>query len=229
MRKANYVYVTAAVLSWCLGSGPVQAEPTGSSTMAGGNQPSSENVPQDRRTDLTGGEKGIPDEYSTTPVRQGKLKEVTDSQWLNHSVTNQKGEKLGTITKVLKDQKTQDIEYVFLDVADSKHARPMRWSQFQQKGDKLILNMSKDDLLPNVNRTDAKDASPDLAMFMDEIEQKRAEPKPQIGPGDGRGTNRPVPSTGGQGEEEAAGNLGPRGAPAGPAPGFENEAAKKHQ
>ena len=227
--KHPHVYFTIASVVLLLGTGPLGAEPTGSTTMAGGNQPSPDKVPQDKRTDLTGGETGIPDEYSTTPVRQGQLKEVTDSKWLNQAVTNQQGEKLGTIKKVLKDRKTEDIEYVFLDVADSKHARPMRWGQFEQKGDKLILNMSKDDLLPSVNRTDTKDMSPDLAMYMDEIEQKRSESKPQVGPGDGRGTNRPAPSTGTMGEEEAAGNLGPRGAPPGQAPGFENEAAKKQQ
>lgn len=194
----------------------------------GGNMPTPERIPQDSRTDLTEGGKGVPDEYSTTPVRQGSLREVKDSQWLNQSVTNKQGEQLGKVTKVLKDEKTQDIEYVFLEVADSRQARPMRWSQFQQQGDKLMLNVKKDDLLPSIDRTDTKDMSPDLAMFMEEIEEKRSEPKPQVGAGDGRGTNRPAPSTGPMGEDKAAGNLGPRGASPGQAPGFEGEGQKKH-
>jgi len=227
--KHPYVYFTIASVVLLLGTGPLGAEPTGSTTMAGGNQPSPDKVPQDQRTDLTGGEAGIPDEYSTTPVRQGHLKEVTDSKWLNQAVTNQQGEQLGTITKVLKDEKTQDIEYVMFKVADSEHTRPMKWSLFKEQGDKLTLNMSKRELLPNVARTGADDQSPDISMFKEEIEQKRSESKPQIGPGDGRGTTRPAPSAGPMGEEKAAGNLGTRGAPPGQAPGFENEAAKKQQ
>jgi sporulation protein YlmC with PRC-barrel domain len=202
------------------------ADSSSGSSNAGGNMPSAERIPQDKRTDLTEGGKGVPDEYSTTPVRQGALKEVTDSKWLNQQVTNKQGEKLGTVKKVLKDEKTQDVEYVFLEIADSHQARPMRWSLFQQQGDKLILNAKKDDLLPSIDRSDTKDMSPDLALFKDEIEQKRSEPKPQIGPGDGRGTNRPAPSSGDMGEDRVSGNLGPRGAPPTQAPQFEGEGQK---
>ena len=201
---------------------------SGAGGNVGGNMPTQDRIPQDKRTDLTGGQQGVPDEYATTPVRQGSLKEVTDSKWLNHEVTNKRGETLGKITKVLKDEKTQKEEYVFMEIAGTRDARPLPWARFEQHGDKMILNVKKDDLLPSINRTDTKDMSPDLAMFMDEIEQKRSEPKPQVGPGDGRGTNRPEPSAGPQGEDQAAGNLGPRGAPPGRAPGFEGE-GKKHQ
>jgi len=116
-----------------------------------------------------------------------------------------------------------------LEIAGSRQARPMRFSQFQQQGDKLVLNMKKDDLLPSIDRTDTKDMSPDLAMFMDEIEQKRSESKPKVGPGDGRGTNRPDPSSGPMGEDKTSGNLGPRAEPPGQAPGFEGDARKKHE
>jgi len=215
----------AATIGLFGGAQIAQADSSSGSSNAGGGM-SSERMPQDKRTDLTEGQKGVPDEYSTTPVRQGSLKDVTDSKWLNQTVTNKQGEKLGTVKKVLKDEKTQDVEYVFLEIADSHQAKPMRWSQFQQQGDKLILNMKKDDLLPSIDRTDTKDMSPDLAMFMDEIEQKRSEPKPQVGPGDGRGTSRVEPSAGPMGEDKAAGNLGTRGAPPGRAPGFEGDAQK---
>lgn len=226
--KVSGIIIAAVCL---LGGGPMALADSsaGSGGNVGGNMPSSDRVPQDKRTDLTGGQKGIPDEYATTPVRQGPLKDVTDSKWLNQSVTNKQGETLGKVTKVLKDEKTQDIEYVFLEIAGSRQAKPMRFSQFQQQGDKLVLNMKKDDLLPSIDRTDTKDMSPDLAMFMDEIEQKRSESKPQVGPGDGRGTNRPVPSAGPMGEDRTSGNLGPRAAPPGQAPQFEGDAQKKHE
>jgi len=221
--KVTIIIGAATAALVCTGTvTPVRADSSGGSPQAGGA------MSKDKQTDLTGGASGVPEEYSTTPVRQGKLKEITDSKWLNQPVTNKQGEKLGTIRKVLKDEKTQDIEYVFFEVADSRDARPMKWSSFEQKGDKLVLNATREQLLPNVDRSDTKDLSPDLAMYMEEIEQKREEPKPYVGPGDGRGTQRVAPSTGAQGEDSAAGNLGDRGGPPGQAPGFENDAKKKH-
>jgi len=226
-RKKTGSVMGIVVAAVCLlGPQGAFADSSSGSSNAGGNMPSSERMPQDKRTDLTEGGKGVPDEYSTTPVRQGSLKEVTDSKWLNHQVTNNQGEKLGTVKKVLRDEKTQDVEYVFMEIAGERYAKPMRWSLFQQQGDKLVLNAKKDDLLPSIGRDDTKDMSPDLAMFMDEIEQKRSESKPQIGPGDGRGTNRPTPSAGPMGEDRTSGNLGPRAAPPGQAPQFEGEGQK---
>lgn len=222
MKTTMVAVMILALLTCFMAVDPVQAEPTGSSTIAGGNTPSSDKVPQDKRTDLTGGEQGIPDEYSTTPVRQGKLKEVTDSKWLNQEVSNPQGEKLGKITKVLKDEKTQDIEYVMFQVADSQTSRPLPWSRFNEKGDKLVMNANRDQLLTNVNAEDFKDMSPDLAMFMDEIEQKREEPKGATGM---RAPGEPKAFSGAStlGEDEAASRPA---VPRPSAPSFENDAAK---
>jgi len=205
------------------GTAPVLAEPTGSSTIAGGNTPSSDNIPQDKRTDLTGGQQGIPDEYATTPVRQGKLKEVTDSKWLNHDVTNPQGQKLGKITKVLKDEKTQNIEYVMFQIPDAQTARPLPWSRFQEKGDKLVLNATKEELLPNVSAKDAKDMSPDLAMFMEEIEQKRNEPKGSAGGVRPPGEPQSFSGASTLGEDQAASRPA---VPAPSSPSFEKEGEK---
>lgn len=223
MKRTALLILAAMLLMSFVASYPAAAEPSSSSGIAGGNTPSSDKMPKDKRTDLTGGQQGIPDEYSTTPVRQGSLKEVTDSKWLNQPVTNNQGEKLGTIKKVLKDEKTQNIEYVFFEIADSRDARPMKWSEFQQNGDKLVLNAKKEDLLPNVNRTETKDMSPDLAMFMDDIEQKRAEPKGSSGqspsgdPGSLSGAST-------MGEDQVGATRTP---PPTPAPGFKHEGEKK--
>jgi sporulation protein YlmC with PRC-barrel domain len=211
-----------ALLTCFVTTGPVLAEPTGSSTMGGGSMPSPDKVPHDKKTDLTGGQQGIPDEYATTPVRQGKLKEVTDSKWLNQPVITAKGEELGKITHVLKDEKTQDIEYVMVQAKDAQASRPLPWHLFQEKGDKLVVNATKEELLPPVSSKDAKDMSPDLALFMDEIEQKRNEPK---GSGGMRGPGEPQTFSGATtlGEDEAASR------PATPrpsAPGFEKEGDK---
>jgi hypothetical protein len=176
-QKKTIILGATAVLLLSYPAAITWADSSSASSNVGGGMPSSDRIPQDKTTDLTGGQQGVPDEYATTPVRQGSLKEVTDSKWLNQTVTNRQGEKLGTIKKLLKDEKTQEIEYAFFEVADSRHARPMKWSSFEQKGDKLVLNVTKADLLPSNNRTDSKDMSPDLSMYMEEIEKKRAEPK----------------------------------------------------
>jgi sporulation protein YlmC with PRC-barrel domain len=210
MKK--YTVLTAVTaLAWLISSTPALVD-----SNVGGGMPSPDKVPQDKRTDLTGGQKGIPDEYANTPVRQGSLKEIKDSKWLNHLVTNKKGEKIGKVAKVLMDGETQKIEYVIIEVTNMPYARPMLWSRFEERGDKLIINATKEELLPSVSQKDSKDRSPDLAMYMDEIEKRRAESKPKVGPG-----------AGAMGEDSAAGNLGPRGAPAGEAPGYEGEGKKR--
>lgn len=224
MKTTMLTMMIMALLTCFLTTGPVpvMAEPTGSSTMGGGGMPSPEKIPHDKQTDLTPGQAGVPEEYATTPVRQGKLKEVTDSKWLNQPVTNAQGEKLGKITKVLKDEQTQNIEYVMFQLSDAQAARPLPWSKFQEKGDKLVLNATKEELLPSVSSKDAKDMSPDLAMFMDEIEQKRDEPKSTAGeakPGD-PGSLSGAATMG----EDASGMH--RSAPATPAPGFKHEGEK---
>jgi sporulation protein YlmC with PRC-barrel domain len=224
MKTTMTVMMMVLFTCFLVANAPVSAEPTGSSTMGGGSMPSPEKIPQDKHTDLTGGQQGVPDEYATTPVRQGKLKEVSDSKLLNQTVTNPQGEKLGKITKVLKDETTQNIEYIMFQPQDSQSARPLPWSKFQEKGDKIVLNATKEELRPNVSSKDAKDMSPDLALFMDEIEQKRNEPK-----GAGGGNERP---SGDPGSLSGAATMGEdkvgstRSAPPTPAPQFENDAQK---
>jgi PRC-barrel domain len=224
MKTTMTVIIMALFTCFLVANGPVSAEPTGSSTMGGGSMPSPEKIPQDKHTDLTGGQHGVPDEYSTTPVRQGKLKEVSDSKLLNQTVTNPQGEKLGKITKVLKDETTQNIEYIMFQPQDSQTARPLPWSKFQEKWDKIVLNATKEELRPNVSSKDAKDMSPDLALFMEEIEQKRNEPKAS-----GGGNERP---SGDPGSLSGAATMGEdkvgshRSAPPTPAPQFENDAQK---
>lgn len=223
MKTTMLAMMIMALLTCFVTTGPVLAEPTGSSTMGGGSMPTPDKVPQDKKTDLTGGQQGIPDEYATTPVRQGKLKEVTDSKWLNQPVTTAKGEELGKVTHVLKDEKTQDIEYVMVQAKDAKASRPLPWHLFQEKGDKLVVNATKEELLPPVSSKDAKDMSPDLALFMDEIEQKRNEPKGSSGGMRGPGEPQTFSGATTLGEDEAASR------PATPrpsAPGFENEGSK---
>src|SRR5215813_9952983 len=228
MQRTTLPIAAIAIMMLMLASfvmnGPAAADSSSASAIAGGNMPTPENVPKDKRTDLTGGQPGVPDEYANEAVAEGKLKEVTDSKWLNKPVTNMQGEKLGTITKVIKDDKTQKVEYVILQVADSQTARPLPWSRFQEKGDKLALNATKQELMPTVNRSEVKDMSPDLAMFMDDIEQKRSEPKASGGRPSGDPGSLSGAATMG---EDQAGTT--RSAPQTQAPGFKHEGEKKKQ
>lgn len=225
--KNHTMCLVVAASALFLTHGVVFADGTNTSPPLGAGIPSSDKVPKDKRIDLTGGQQGIPDEYANTPVPQGALTEVQDSKWINHLVTNKQGERVGRVTKVLRDEKTQKIEYVVIEIRDTPHARPMLWSRFEERGDKLVLNATKEELLPSVSQKDSKDLSPDVSLYMREIEKKRAEFKPTVGPGDGRGTNLPVPSTGEMGEDSAAGNLGARGSSPGEAPGYEGEGKKQ--
>jgi len=226
--KRTTLFIAALLVSFGLVnlgvSNQVAADSSSASAIASGNTPSPENVPHDKRTDLTGGQQGVPEEYANEAVAEGKLKEVADSKWLNKPVTNMQGEKLGTIAKVIKDDKTQKIEYVILQVSDSQTARPLPWGRFQEKGDKLTLNATKQELMPTVNRKEVKDMSPDLAMFMDDIEQKRSEPKASGGRPSGDPGSLSGAAT--MGEDQAGAT---RSAPPTPAPGFKHEGEKKKQ
>ena len=225
-RHIIYAGVISAVISTALlgtafAEPPTDAPPDSTMKGTGSDSPKGTTKPADKRTDLTGGQTGIPDEYATTPVRQGKLQEMTDSKWLNKPVHSAQGSVVGKIKQVLKDQKTGDIEYVILAPTDSKTAIPLRWSLFQEKNDQLQLNMKKEELKTALNATSSKDMSPDIQDYMKQIEQVRSEPK-AAPPQKGSATSQPA-AGGVHGESEAAGGgaSGPQALPEGKAPSFE--------
>ena len=185
------------------GSGPLADTPT----------------PPDERTDLTGGGQGVPEEYATTPVRQGKLREVSDSKWLHQPVVGTQGESIGEIKQVLKDQTTGQIEYVILTPKDSKTPVPLRWGQFEEKNNQLQLKIKKEDLKTALNPLSSKDTSPDIQEYMSQINQLRSEPK--LAPSSGTATG--VPPVGPWGEDKVShgGPSGYQALPEGKAPGFE--------
>ena len=172
------------------------------------------------RTDMTEG-KGIPKEYSDTPVRQGKLIEVKDSKYVNATVENKQGEPIGKIKEVLKDKTTGDIEYVVFEAKDTKRTDPIRWSQFDTKSDKVQLKLTKQELNDHLTSNVSKDMSPDLKEYMDQIKQVRSDPTKTEYPGEpGQKGSLAV---GEMGEESVSGanRSGTSGLPPGQAPGFE--------
>ncbi len=174
------------------------------------------------RTDMTEG-KGIPKEYSDTPVRQGKLIEVKDSKYKNSDVFNVQGENVGKINEVLKDKVTNEIEYVIFTSAESNRDMPMRWSQFQMKDDKLQLKLNKEEFQNVVRMNSSKDQSPDIKEYMDEINQVRSGSVPNQNANPGLPGQRGPDATGSMGEDSVGGGgrSGTSGLPPGQAPGFE--------
>jgi sporulation protein YlmC with PRC-barrel domain len=202
-------------------SGPVMSEPTGSSTIGSGSTNPTEAVTPDKKTDLTGGKSGIPEEYADTPVRQGKLEEMKDSKYLNATVYSTSGEEIGKIQQVMKDKTTGDIEYVVFVSNESKRAQPIRWSQFKTKGDKLQLTLKKEDIQNAVPMSSSKDKSPDLQEYKDKMGQVQAAPTTPGNPGIPGQKN---PNAAGSMGEDSVGGGGPSGTsalPPGNAPQLE--------
>lgn len=175
----------------------------------------------DTKTDLTGGQQGVPEGYADTPVRQGKLVEARDSKFANATVHNTHGEAIGRIKELLKDTKTNEIEYAVFVPNDSKRPIPLRWSQFQTKNEKLQLTLKKEDYQNIVQMNSSKDQSPDLKAYMDQINQVRS--APQTHGSSGVPGQKGSEATGSMGEESVGGGgmSGTSGLPSGQAPGFE--------
>jgi sporulation protein YlmC with PRC-barrel domain len=219
----RHIAIYAGTIALLLAAGsPAFSEPSGSSTMGSGSATPTQPVIPDKKTDLTGGKSGIPEEYADTPVRQGKLEEVKDSKYLNAAVFSTSGEEIGKIQQVMKDKVTGDIEYVVFVSNESQRAQPIRWSQFKTKGDKLLLTLKKEDLQNAVPMSSSKDKSPDLQEYKDKMGQVQAAPTTPGNPGiPGQKHPNAVGSMG----EDTVGGGGPSGASALPpgqkAPQFE--------
>jgi len=204
-------------------SGPVMSEPTGSSTIGSGSTTPTQPITPDKKTDLTGGQQGVPDAYSDTPVRQGRLIEVTDSQYKNATVYNTQGEVVGKIKEVLKDKKTNEIEYAVFTSKESNRDMPLRWSLFQTKNDQLQLKLKKEEFQNAVRMNSSKDQSPDLKEYLDRINQVRSQSVPNQNANPGLPGQRGPDATGSMGEDTVGGGgmSGTSGLPPGKAPGFE--------
>ena len=217
----RHMSIYAGTIALLLAAGtPSFSEPTGSSTMGSGSATPTQPVHPDKKTDLTGGASGIPEEYADTPVRQGKLEEVKDSKYLNASVYSTSGQEIGKIQQVMKDKVTGDIEYVIYVSNDSKRPQPIRWSLFQTKGDKLQLTLKKDETQNAVPMSSSQDRSPDIQEYKDKMGQVQAAP---TAPGNPGIPGQKHPNAVGSMGEDTTGGGGPSGTsalPPGKAPGF---------
>jgi sporulation protein YlmC with PRC-barrel domain len=216
------IAIYAGTIAFLLATGgPVFSEPSGSSTMGSGSSTPTQPVIPDKKTDLTGGQSGVPDEYADTPVRQGDLIEMKDSKYLNAPVYSTNGEEIGKIQQVMKDKTTGDIEYVVFVSNESKRPQPIRWSQFKTKGDKLQLSLKKEDIQNAVPMSSSQDKSPDLKEYTDKMGQVRQAPTVS---GSQEIPGQKTPNTVGSMGEDTVGGGGPSGPsalPPGKAPSFE--------
>jgi hypothetical protein len=220
-RLCRTTLVAAIVLTPVVAFAEGTAHPGDSSPGQKMNQPKSSHEKQ--ATDMTGGQQGLVGKYDVVPVRRGELVDDTGGA-LDQVVKNKKGEVLGTIEKLMKDTKTGKVEYAVLELADTKHQLPLQWSQFKQEQGHLTLNLSKEELLPATSSVSAKDKSPDVSQYMDDINKVRSQPKPKGGDPAAGGTDRPT-SAGPMGESSVGGQgpSGTRALPPGPAPGHEGD------
>jgi hypothetical protein len=173
------------------------------------NQPKSSHEKQ--ATDMTGGREGVVGKYDVVPVPHGKLVDEKGGP-LDQTVKNKKGETIGTIEKLLKDTKTGKIEYAVLELEETKYQLPLQWSQLKQEKGHLTLNVSRNELYPEISPNYSKDMSPDVSHYMDEINKVRKQPKAQSE--DPGAPGLPLDSVGG---------FGSSGTPPGPAPGYEGD------
>lgn len=171
-------------------------------------------------TDMTSKWQGVVGGYDVVSVRRGALVDEKGGP-LDQVVKNKKGETLGTIEKLLKDTKTGKTEYAVLKLEGTHYQLPLQWNQFKQEAGKLTLNAAKKDLYPVASSTYSKDLSPDIAQYMDEINEVRDQPKPK---GVRKDQNTGDPSSTGPMGESSVGGGGPSGTrslPPGGAPGYE--------
>lgn len=229
MNRRMAMYAGTIALALMAGTPAFSQVSTGSgapppdSTMGKGAGTSTpkESTAVDKKTDLTGGKQGIPEEYADTPVRQGHLVEMKDSKYLNASVYSTSGDEIGKIQQVMKDEKTGDIEYVVFVSNESKRPQPIRWSQFKTKGDKLQLTLKKEEIQNALPMSSSKDKSPDIQEYKDKMEQVRE--APTVSGSAGVPGQKGREATGSMGEESVGGGgpSGTSGLPSGQAPGFE--------
>lgn len=185
-------------------------------------KPKQSNALQGQATDMLEKQKlgSIAGKYDVVPVRRGELKDEKGGA-LDQVVKNKKGETLGTIEKLFKDSKTGKTEYAVLQLKDTKERLPLQWSQFKQEQGKLTLNAAKKDLYPVASSTYSKDLSPDIAQYMDEINELRDQRRPK---GVREDQNIGGPSSTGPMGESSVGGGGPSGTrslPPDGAPGYE--------
>lgn len=222
MTRQMAIYAGTIALLFATGT-PAFSEPSGSSTIGSGSTTPTQAVSPDKKTDLTGGQQGVPESYADTPVRQGKLIEVTDSQYKNATVYNTQGDAVGKIKEVLKDKQTNEIEYVVFTSKESNRDMPLRWSLFQTKNDKLQLKLKNEEFQNAVRMNSSKDQSPDIKEYMDRINQARSQSVPNPGANPGLPGQRGPEATGSMGEDTVGGGgmSGTSGLPPGKAPSFE--------
>jgi hypothetical protein len=172
--------------------------------------------------DITGQQGIPPKDYVILPVPRGELREGSKRTLEDTTITNSKGQRLGTLQKVIIDSKTGKIEYAVVSMPQTKELVPVPWSDFQldRKTGRVVLHATKDQLEPAVNPNDIQDLSPDMKELMKEVQLAREDSEPSS---EGLGVTKRRSAGGPMGEPQSggAGPSGPRALPPDEAPSYE--------
>lgn len=145
------------------------------SQSTGGQQHSATDKKAVDPTDLTGGKSGLSKEYTDPAVAHGKLIDVQDDKNLGREVVDAQGKMVGVISRLMKQEGSDDIAYAVVDFKEEDYFIPLRWSKFKEKNGKLEVTLRDSQLKRATAMTSPEDNSPELDHYMKDVERVRNE------------------------------------------------------
>ena len=127
-------------------------------------------------TNTTGQSSDLPSRYTVMPVARGQKIDV-ENELIGDTVTNQKGEELGRLARLIEDSETQKIEYAMISIGNTDRYKAFPWSNFKvdREQGNVVLNVTMEQLQPGLAQTDL---SPDVMKVVEDQLQtlRKAEP-----------------------------------------------------
>ena len=127
-------------------------------------------------TNTTGQSSDLPSRYTVMPVARGQKIDV-ENELIGDTVTNQKGEELGRLARLIEDSETQKIEYAMISIGNTDRYKAFPWSNFKvdREQGNVVLNVTMEQLQPGLAQTDL---SPDVMNVVEDQLQtlRKAEP-----------------------------------------------------
>lgn len=127
-------------------------------------------------TNTTGQSSDLPSRYTVMPVARGQKIDV-ENELIGDTVTNQKGEELGRLARLIEDSETQKIEYAMISIGNTDRYKAFPWSNFKvdREQGNVVLNVTMEQLQPGLAQTHL---SPDVMKVVEDQLQtlRKAEP-----------------------------------------------------
>lgn len=113
-------------------------------------------------------------DYVILPVPPAEEKSAGRNTLVDRTVKNPQGKTVGTLEKLVMDSRTGKIEYGVVALAESGRLIPLNWSDLKvnRENGRVGLNVTQDELKHSLGHGDAKDLSPDLWEYFDDIVRK---------------------------------------------------------